>query len=136
MAALLAPRPRRGRAGRAECQSLRDLLRVKGPRLLHSLPFFKFATNEAIQRTEAYEYAQSLGTQACSLPSFQVGGDRGAPAPRWARALCGPAAEPEAVVSPRKRGGDFGNLEAFAFDTRELKPVELSLNFGSQHLEH
>uniref|UniRef100_A0A8D1Y093 Protein transport protein sec16 n=1 Tax=Sus scrofa TaxID=9823 RepID=A0A8D1Y093_PIG len=38
----------------------------------HSLPFFKFATNEAIQRTEAYEYAQSLGTQACSLPSFQV----------------------------------------------------------------
>ncbi|XP_021563816.1 protein transport protein Sec16A [Carlito syrichta] len=38
----------------------------------HSLPFFKFATNEAIQRTEAYEYAQSLGAQTCSLPSFQV----------------------------------------------------------------
>ncbi|XP_017911609.1 PREDICTED: protein transport protein Sec16A isoform X1 [Capra hircus] len=38
----------------------------------HSLPFSKFATNEAIQRTEAYEYAQSLGAQACSPPSFQV----------------------------------------------------------------
>ncbi|XP_072739637.1 protein transport protein Sec16A isoform X8 [Ciconia boyciana] len=37
-----------------------------------SLPFFKFATNEAIQRTEAYEYAQSLGTQPGCLPNFQV----------------------------------------------------------------
>lgn len=39
---------------------------------LDSLPFFKFATNEAIQRTEAYEYAQSLGTQPGCLPNFQV----------------------------------------------------------------
>ncbi|XP_036384118.1 protein transport protein Sec16A isoform X2 [Megalops cyprinoides] len=38
----------------------------------HSLSFFKFASNEAIQRTEAYEYAQSLGSQPCSLPNFQV----------------------------------------------------------------
>ncbi|XP_054987594.1 protein transport protein Sec16A isoform X2 [Sorex araneus] len=38
----------------------------------HSLPFPKFATNEAIQRTEAYEYAQSLGAQTCALPNFQV----------------------------------------------------------------
>ncbi|XP_010607168.1 protein transport protein Sec16A isoform X3 [Fukomys damarensis] len=38
----------------------------------HSLPFLKFATNEAIQRTEAYEYAQSLGSHTCSLPNFQV----------------------------------------------------------------
>ncbi|XP_040013906.1 protein transport protein Sec16A isoform X3 [Xiphias gladius] len=38
----------------------------------HSLPFYHFATNEAIQRTEAYEYAQSLGSQPCSLPNFQV----------------------------------------------------------------
>ncbi|XP_058861155.1 protein transport protein Sec16A-like isoform X1 [Acipenser ruthenus] len=38
----------------------------------HSLPFFKFASNEAIQRTEAYEYAQSLGSQTCLLPNFQV----------------------------------------------------------------
>ncbi|KAK2819328.1 hypothetical protein Q5P01_024889 [Channa striata] len=38
----------------------------------HSLPFYLFATNEAIQRTEAYEYAQSLGSQPCSLPNFQV----------------------------------------------------------------
>ncbi|KAM6903109.1 protein transport protein Sec16A isoform 1-T1 [Xenentodon cancila] len=38
----------------------------------HSLPFRQFATNEAIQRTEAYEYAQSLGSQTCSLPNFQV----------------------------------------------------------------
>ncbi|KAM9257017.1 protein transport protein Sec16A isoform 5-T5 [Cariama cristata] len=38
----------------------------------HSLPFVKFATNEAIQRTEAYEYAQSLGTQPGCLPNFQV----------------------------------------------------------------
>lgn len=37
-----------------------------------SLPFSHFATNEAIQRTEAYEYAQSLGSQPCSLPNFQV----------------------------------------------------------------
>uniref|UniRef100_A0A3Q3MFB8 Protein transport protein sec16 n=1 Tax=Mastacembelus armatus TaxID=205130 RepID=A0A3Q3MFB8_9TELE len=28
----------------------------------HSLSFYQFATNEAIQRTEAYEYAQSLGS--------------------------------------------------------------------------
>ncbi|XP_066466674.1 protein transport protein Sec16A isoform X2 [Tiliqua scincoides] len=38
----------------------------------HSLPFAKFATNEAIRRTEAYEYAQSLGNQPCALPNFQV----------------------------------------------------------------
>lgn len=37
-----------------------------------SLPFYHFATNDAIQRTEAYEYAQSLGSQPCSLPNFQV----------------------------------------------------------------
>lgn len=37
-----------------------------------SLSFNQFATNEAIQRTEAYEYAQSLGSQSCSLPNFQV----------------------------------------------------------------
>lgn len=48
--------------------------KVTAARVLHSLPFLKFATNEAIQRTEAYEYAQSLGAQTCSLPSFQVGG--------------------------------------------------------------
>lgn len=41
-------------------------------RFFHSLPFLKFATNEAIQRTEAYEYAQSLGVHTCSLPNFQV----------------------------------------------------------------
>ncbi|KAM3842461.1 protein transport protein Sec16A [Diretmus argenteus] len=38
----------------------------------HSLHFHQFATNEAIQRTEAYEYAQSLGSQSCVLPNFQV----------------------------------------------------------------
>ncbi|KAG8545320.1 hypothetical protein GDO81_021074, partial [Engystomops pustulosus] len=38
----------------------------------HSLPFAKFASNEAIQRTEAYEYAQSLGAQTISLPNIQV----------------------------------------------------------------
>ncbi|CAL8318261.1 unnamed protein product [Lota lota] len=38
----------------------------------HSLAFYQFATNDAIQRTEAYEYAQSLGSQPCSLPNFQV----------------------------------------------------------------
>ncbi|KAG7241191.1 hypothetical protein INR49_025934 [Caranx melampygus] len=38
----------------------------------HSLSFYQFATNEAIQRTEAYEYSQSLGSQPCSLPNFQV----------------------------------------------------------------
>ncbi|KAF6729124.1 Protein transport protein Sec16A [Oryzias melastigma] len=38
----------------------------------HSLSFRQFATNEAIQRTEAYEYSQSLGSQPCSLPNFQV----------------------------------------------------------------
>ncbi|KAI4904672.1 hypothetical protein NFI96_015770, partial [Prochilodus magdalenae] len=38
----------------------------------HSLPFGKFCTTEAIQRTEAYEYAQSLGSHPLSLPNFQV----------------------------------------------------------------
>ncbi|KAM9821020.1 protein transport protein Sec16A [Neosynchiropus ocellatus] len=38
----------------------------------HSLPFHQCATNEAIQRTEAYEYAQGLGIQSCSLHNFQV----------------------------------------------------------------
>ncbi|KAM4020820.1 protein transport protein Sec16A isoform 2-T2 [Anomaloglossus baeobatrachus] len=38
----------------------------------HSLPFAKFASNEAIQRTEAYEYAQSLGAHTISLPNIQV----------------------------------------------------------------
>ncbi|XP_061589718.1 protein transport protein Sec16A isoform X5 [Cololabis saira] len=38
----------------------------------HSFSFRQFATNEAIQRTEAYEYAQSLGSKTCSLPNFQV----------------------------------------------------------------
>ncbi|KAM8933379.1 protein transport protein Sec16A [Pelodytes ibericus] len=38
----------------------------------HSSPFAKFASNEAIQRNEAYEYAQSLGTQTISLPNIQV----------------------------------------------------------------
>ncbi|MEE6505196.1 hypothetical protein FKM82_005465 [Ascaphus truei] len=38
----------------------------------HTLPFAKFASNEAIQRTEAYEYAQSLGSRAFSLPNIQV----------------------------------------------------------------
>ncbi|XP_073415428.1 protein transport protein Sec16A isoform X1 [Dendrobates tinctorius] len=38
----------------------------------HGLPFTKFASNEAIQRTEAYEYAQSLGAQTISLPNIQV----------------------------------------------------------------
>uniref|UniRef100_A0A8D2E0Y5 Protein transport protein sec16 n=1 Tax=Sciurus vulgaris TaxID=55149 RepID=A0A8D2E0Y5_SCIVU len=40
--------------------------------LVSFLPFLKFATNEAIQRTEAYEYAQSLGAQTSALPNFQV----------------------------------------------------------------
>lgn len=38
----------------------------------HSISFYQFASNEAIQRTEAYEYAQSLGSHSCSLPNFQV----------------------------------------------------------------
>ncbi|XP_051893434.1 protein transport protein Sec16A [Pristis pectinata] len=38
----------------------------------HSWSFLKFASNEAIQRTEAYEYAQALGGQTCFLPNFQV----------------------------------------------------------------
>uniref|UniRef100_A0A3B3ZM75 Protein transport protein sec16 n=1 Tax=Periophthalmus magnuspinnatus TaxID=409849 RepID=A0A3B3ZM75_9GOBI len=38
----------------------------------HSLSFYLFASNDAIQRTEAYEYAQSLGSHSCSLPNFQV----------------------------------------------------------------
>ncbi|XP_069745866.1 protein transport protein Sec16A isoform X2 [Narcine bancroftii] len=38
----------------------------------HSWSFQKFASNEAIQRTEAYEYSQALGGQTCFLPNFQV----------------------------------------------------------------
>uniref|UniRef100_A0A8B9HMW4 Protein transport protein sec16 n=1 Tax=Astyanax mexicanus TaxID=7994 RepID=A0A8B9HMW4_ASTMX len=36
------------------------------------LPFARFCTIDAIQKTEAYEYAQSLGSQPLSLPNFQV----------------------------------------------------------------
>uniref|UniRef100_A0A671QG39 Protein transport protein sec16 n=1 Tax=Sinocyclocheilus anshuiensis TaxID=1608454 RepID=A0A671QG39_9TELE len=38
----------------------------------HSLQFLKFCSSEAIQRTESYEYAQSLCSQPLSLPNFQV----------------------------------------------------------------
>nr|XP_006818770.1 PREDICTED: protein transport protein Sec16A-like [Saccoglossus kowalevskii] len=38
----------------------------------HSLPFFKFATNEAIQHTEVYEYAQLLANKHYLLPNYQV----------------------------------------------------------------
>eukprot|EP00061_Rhincodon_typus_P017205 g45792.t1 len=38
----------------------------------HSWSFLKFASNGAIQRTEAYEYAQALGNQVCFLPNFQL----------------------------------------------------------------
>ncbi|XP_051961341.1 protein transport protein Sec16A-like isoform X3 [Xyrauchen texanus] len=38
----------------------------------HSLPFLKFCSTEAIQRTESYEYSQSLCSQPLSLPNFQV----------------------------------------------------------------
>ncbi|XP_072344997.1 protein transport protein Sec16A isoform X3 [Scyliorhinus torazame] len=38
----------------------------------HSWSFLRFASNGAIQRTEAYEYAQALGNQVCFLPNFQV----------------------------------------------------------------
>ncbi|XP_048414696.2 protein transport protein Sec16A isoform X2 [Stegostoma tigrinum] len=38
----------------------------------HSWSFLKFASSGAIQRTEAYEYAQALGNQVCFLPNFQV----------------------------------------------------------------
>lgn len=55
------------------CQHIISMLNSIFPLpFLNSLPFFKFATNEAIQRTEAYEYAQSLGTQPGCLPNFQV----------------------------------------------------------------
>lgn len=32
----------------------------------------RFCTAEAIQRTEAYEYAQSLGSHSLAMPNFQV----------------------------------------------------------------
>lgn len=68
--------PRTGRADPRVAASRRitwpDTLKVKMTRFLNSLPFLKFATNEAIQRTEAYEYAQSLGAQSGPLPNFQV----------------------------------------------------------------
>ncbi|ETE65421.1 Protein transport protein Sec16A, partial [Ophiophagus hannah] len=44
----------------------------RGRRIKNSSLDWHFASNEAIQRTETYEYAQSLGTQPCSLPNFQV----------------------------------------------------------------
>lgn len=37
----------------------------------HSLPLNEFATNEAIQCTEIFEYAQLLGNSMYSMPSFQ-----------------------------------------------------------------
>nr|XP_014342756.1 PREDICTED: protein transport protein Sec16B [Latimeria chalumnae] len=38
----------------------------------HGLPFQKFATNEAIQRTEMFEYCQRLGNPHYSIPAFQA----------------------------------------------------------------
>ncbi|XP_043820638.1 protein transport protein Sec16B isoform X2 [Dromiciops gliroides] len=38
----------------------------------HSQEFLKFATTEAIQRTEIFEYCQMLGRPKSSIPSFQV----------------------------------------------------------------
>ncbi|XP_004425062.1 PREDICTED: protein transport protein Sec16B [Ceratotherium simum simum] len=38
----------------------------------HSQEFLKFATTEAIQRTEIFEYCQMLGRPKCFIPSFQV----------------------------------------------------------------
>nr|XP_019584195.1 PREDICTED: protein transport protein Sec16B isoform X1 [Rhinolophus sinicus]XP_019584287.1 PREDICTED: protein transport protein Sec16B isoform X1 [Rhinolophus sinicus] len=38
----------------------------------HSQEFLKFATNEAIQRTEIFEYCQMLGRPKSFIPSFQV----------------------------------------------------------------
>ena len=37
-----------------------------------SLPLEDFSNNEAIQCTEVYEYAQTLGNERFSLPQFQV----------------------------------------------------------------
>ena len=38
-----------------------------------SLPLSEFATNEAIQCTEIYEYANSLGNPSYYTVNFQVG---------------------------------------------------------------
>ena len=38
----------------------------------HQLPWSQFATNEAIQRTEVFEYAQSLGAADYVLTHLQV----------------------------------------------------------------
>lgn len=40
--------------------------------LFFSLPLAEFATNEAIQCTEIYEYAKSLGSQSYFTVNFQV----------------------------------------------------------------
>ncbi|XP_054977196.1 protein transport protein Sec16B [Sorex araneus] len=38
----------------------------------HSQAFLQFATTEAIQRTETFEYCRTLGRPQASIPSFQV----------------------------------------------------------------
>lgn len=53
-----------------------------------SQEFLKFATTEAIQRTEIFEYCQMLGRPQSFIPSFQVT-DLTGPAPglwQWLRA--------------------------------------------------
>ena len=40
--------------------------------IVYSLPLEEFITNEAIQCTEVYEYAQSLSNPGFFLPMFQV----------------------------------------------------------------
>ncbi|KAM6166242.1 protein transport protein Sec16B [Erethizon dorsatum] len=47
-----------------------DLLALLGSS--HSQEFLKFATTEAIQRTEIFEYCQMLGRPKSFIPSFQV----------------------------------------------------------------
>ncbi|XP_021121039.1 protein transport protein Sec16B isoform X2 [Heterocephalus glaber] len=47
-----------------------DLLALLGSS--HSQEFLKFATTEAIQRTEIFEYCQMLGRPRSFIPSFQV----------------------------------------------------------------
>ncbi|XP_063096272.1 protein transport protein Sec16B isoform X3 [Cavia porcellus] len=47
-----------------------DLLALLGSS--HSQEFLKFATTEAIQRTEIFEYCQMLGHPKSFIPSFQV----------------------------------------------------------------
>ncbi|CAB1318236.1 unnamed protein product [Coregonus sp. 'balchen'] len=86
------------------------------------LSFFQFASNEAIQRTEAYEYAQSLGSQPCSLPNFQEKADQEL------------FNEPEWLINLRQLDGQM-RTGVIAYDADRATPQQYDCSTPSSELD-